>query len=74
MTRPLTRWPLWIGIAVLYLLHNDFWLWRDGRIVAGLPVGLVYHVAYCGVASLVMWLLVRHAWPAPTAPREEERR
>ena len=56
------RW-LWLGVVLLYLLHNDFWLWDDPRFVFGLPVGLAYHIAYCGVASLLMWGLVRRAWP-----------
>jgi hypothetical protein len=28
-----------------------------------LPVGIAYHALYCLGASLIMWLLVRHAWP-----------
>ncbi len=52
------------GLPLLYILHNDFWLWDDPRIVMGLPVGLLYHAIYCVVTTLVMALLVRHAWPA----------
>ena len=51
------------GLAALYLLHNDFWLWDDGRLVLGLPVGLAYHVGYCIAAAALMTLLVRRAWP-----------
>lgn len=57
------RWPLYAALAVLYLLHNDLWLWNDRRLVLGLPVGLVYHIGFCVAASLVFWLLVRYAWP-----------
>jgi uncharacterized protein DUF3311 len=66
------------GLPLLYILHNDFWLWDDPRIVLGLPVGLTYHVVYCFAATLVMLLLVRYAWPehleVDTAERSGERR
>ena len=53
-------------IAALYLLHQDFWFWRDARPLAFgfLPVGLTYHAAYCLAVSLLMWALTRVAWPA----------
>lgn len=58
----------WLALAVVavYLLHQDFWLWRSARpLVFGfLPVGLFYHACYSVLAALLMWLLVRHAWPA----------
>ena len=52
------------GLPLLYILHNDFWLWDDPRIVLGLPVGLTYHTIYCLVTTIVMALAVRWAWPA----------
>ncbi|HET9482046.1 MAG TPA: DUF3311 domain-containing protein [Candidatus Polarisedimenticolia bacterium] len=52
------------GLPALYLLHNDFWLWDDRREVLGLPAGLAYHVAYCLLASLLLWAVVRYAWPS----------
>jgi hypothetical protein len=53
-------------VAVLYLLHQDIWFWRSARpMVFGiLPIGLAYHVLYSIVATGVMWLLVRYAWPS----------
>lgn len=45
------------------ILHNDLWLWDDARFVAGLPVGLTYHIAFCLAVAGVMGLLVRFAWP-----------
>lgn len=53
-------------VIILYLLHQDFWHWRVARpIVFGLfPIGYFYHLVYTLVVALVMWLLVRHAWPA----------
>ena len=50
-------------LLVLYLLHNDLWLWDDPRLVLGLPIGLLYHLLYCGAVVVVMALLVRFAWP-----------
>ena len=55
-----------LATIALYLLHQDVWFWRSARpfVLGFLPVGLAYHALYCLVASLLMLLLVRHAWPA----------
>ncbi len=57
------RGALYAATAVLFALHQDVWLAEDSRLVAGLPVGLAYHVAYCVAAAVLMALLVRFAWP-----------
>ncbi len=57
------KWMLYTGLAVLYLLHNDLWFWKDPSLVAGLPVGLLYHIGFCVAASVMMMLLVNNAWP-----------
>jgi hypothetical protein len=45
-------------------LRQDVWLWRDPTRIAGvLPVGLASQAAYSGLAAIVMWTLVRVAWP-----------
>ena len=51
--------------ALLYLLHQDFWFWRDARplLFGFLPVGLAYHGAYTLAAAGLMILLCRYAWP-----------
>ena len=59
MKKPL----LFLALVVLYLLHNDLWLWNDPRLVFGLPVGLVYHIGFAVATSVVLTLLVIHAWP-----------
>ena len=52
-------------VAALYVLHQDFWFWRDSRLVFGvMPVGLFYHAAYCVACAGLMWALVTFAWPA----------
>ena len=63
MRKPAWKWPLYAALAVLYLLHNDLWLWNDPSLVFGLPVGLVYHAAFCVAASIVLAVLVVYAWP-----------
>ena len=51
------------AVALLYLLHQDFWFWREARpLVFGfLPIGLFYHAAFTVASALVLWLLVK--WP-----------
>ncbi len=74
MSSAARRAALYAALAVLYLLHNDLWLWRDARTVLGLPVGFTYHVAYSVAAAALFALLVRHAWPSHlSAPQESAR-
>ncbi len=60
-----TRLLLLLAIAAVYLLHQDVWFWRTARpLVFGfLPIGLAYHAAYCLLATGLMWVLTRTAWP-----------
>ena len=51
------------ALLVLFVLHNDPWVQSETGQVLGLPVGLMYHVAICVAASVILALLVRHAWP-----------
>ena len=62
----MTKRALFLAVVVLYVLHQDFWFWRTAQpLVFGfLPIGLAYHACYSVVSALLMWLLVRHAWPA----------
>lgn len=59
LPRPL----LYAALVLLYLLHNDFWLWHDSDWWLGLPVGMTYHIFYCLVAMVMLVMLVRYAWP-----------
>jgi hypothetical protein len=54
---------LYLALVALYVLHNDLWLWNDSRLVFGLPAGLAYHIGFCVATSVVLALLVIHAWP-----------
>ena len=53
-------------VVVLYALHQDLWFWRSPTpLVFGiLPIGLFYHACYALAAALLMWLLVKSAWPS----------
>jgi hypothetical protein len=53
-------------VVVVYALHQDFWFWRRARpLVFGfMPIGLFYHAAFSVLAALLMWLLVKFAWPS----------
>jgi hypothetical protein len=55
-----------VAIVLLYVLHQDFWFWREARpLVFGfLPIGLFYHAAFTVATSAVLWLLVKVAWPS----------
>ncbi len=68
------RTLLVLAVAALYVLHQDVWLWRTARpLVFGfVPIGLFYHACFSVAASLLMWLLVTHAWPSHL--EEAERR
>ena len=50
----------------VYLLHQDVWFWRTAHpIVFGfIPIGLFYHACFAVAASLLMWMLVKYAWPS----------
>ncbi len=52
-------------VLVVYVLHQDFWNWRQYKplIFGFLPVGLAYHAAYSFLASVTMAVLVKFAWP-----------
>lgn len=52
-------------VITIFLLHQDFWNWKKAEpLVFGfLPIGLAYHAAYSLLASAMMWILVKLAWP-----------
>ena len=54
-------WPL---LALLVILHHDFWFWDNSTLVFGwFPVGLLYHVGLSIVAAGFWLLTVQCAWP-----------
>jgi hypothetical protein len=52
-----------LAVVVLYVLHQDWWNWDNRALVFGLPAGLAYHVGYSVAAAVMMFCLVRYAWP-----------
>lgn len=55
-----------VAVVVLYILHQDFWFWRTAYplVLGFVPIGLFYQACFSVAASLVMWLLVKFAWPS----------
>lgn len=47
-------------LVLLFALHNDFWLWDNAQIVLGIPVGLLYHIVYCFIATILMAIIVKY--------------
>ena len=62
----MTRKLLVVVVVALYVLHQDFWFWRTAHpLVFGfMPIGLFYQACFSIAAALVMWLLVKFAWPS----------
>ncbi|MDX6611869.1 MAG: hypothetical protein QOD75_1055 [Blastocatellia bacterium] len=54
-----------VAFIALYASHQDFWYWRTAYpLVFGfVPIGLFYQACFTVAASLLMWLLVKFAWP-----------
>jgi hypothetical protein len=52
-------------VLLVFLLHQDCWNWArtEPRLLGFLPVGLAFHAAYCLLASALMAVLVKFAWP-----------
>ena len=61
MKNKFARWILYITLVALFLLHNDFWLWDNPKVVLGLPIGLLYHIGFCVAAAVLMALTINHA-------------
>ena len=64
-----------LAVAIVYILHQDFWLWRTARpfVFGFIPIGLFYHAMFAVLASLLMWLLVKFAWPSHLEEEVEHR-
>ena len=69
------RTLLVLAVIALYALHQDFWFWRTVHpLVFGfVPIGLFYQGCFSVAASLLMWLLVKFAWPAHLEREIEQR-
>ena len=58
------KYALATMVVAVYVLHQDFWNWKDATLVGGvLPMGMAYHAGYAVLASIMMATLVKFAWP-----------
>ena len=64
-----------VAVIAVYVLHQDFWFWRTAYpLVFGfVPIGLFYQGCFSLAAALLMWLLVKFAWPAYLEREIEQR-
>jgi uncharacterized protein DUF3311 len=64
-----------VAVVVLYILHQDIWNWRTAYpLVFGfVPIGLFYHACFSVAAALLMWLLVKFAWPGHLEKEVEQK-
>jgi hypothetical protein len=69
------KFLVYLAVPVLYVLHQDFWFAADHeKRLLGMPIGLSYQVLFCLAASLLMYLLIRFAWPAHLEVEAKEMR
>ena len=55
---------VWALVALLAVVHYDFWYWGDASLVLGfVPIGLAYHAAYSLACGLTWLAVVYLAWP-----------
>ena len=56
---------LTLTVAGVYAAHQDFWFWRSVTplVFGALPIGLFYHACFPVAVSVLMWILVKFAWP-----------
>jgi hypothetical protein len=58
------KFLIFVMIVGVYVLHQDYWNWKNADVVFGfLPVGLAYHAGYSILAAIMMAVLVKVAWP-----------
>jgi len=56
---------VWLMVGLLFVLHQDFWLWGNTSLVFGfLPIGLAYHLAYSLAAGCTWFAMIKFAWPS----------
>jgi hypothetical protein len=59
---------IWLLVAVLIIVHQDFWYWEDSTLVFGfMPIGLFYHACISLAAGMVWLLACVFAWPQELA-------
>ena len=54
---------LWLLVAVLVIVHQDFWNWHREDLWLGLPAGLTYHIGISLAAAAVWLFACQFLWP-----------
>jgi hypothetical protein len=59
------KWLVYLLALALFVFHQDFWNFSEVKPLAFdfLPIGLAYHAAFSVACAVLMFLLVRCAWP-----------
>ena len=58
------RRVIWLLVAVLFVIHQDYWWWDSKSLVLGfMPIGLFYQAVFSIAAAAVWALATRLAWP-----------
>lgn len=58
------RYFIWGLVVLLILVHQDFWLWNDPRLVFGfMPITLLFHTGLSIAAGVVWYLATQFCWP-----------
>ena len=58
------KFLIWLLVAALIVLHQDFWNWTSETLVFGfMPIGLFYHACISTAAGVVWYLACQYAWP-----------
>ena len=59
-----SRRLVWGFVAILAVVHYDWWFWTDTSLWFGfMPVGLGFHALISIFASIAWALVVKFAWP-----------
>ena len=61
-------------VVGVYILHQDFWNWKqvEPLVFGFLPIGLAYQAGFSILATVMMAVLVRFAWPRHLESAEPE--
>ena len=74
---------VWGFVAILAIVHFDFWAWDDRSMLWGfMPSGLAYQALISVLAGVAWFLVVKFAWPdhieawadSPVEPGDVEER
>lgn len=55
---------VWGLVALLAIVHQDFWFWGNQTLVFGfMPITLLYHAGISLAAGITWFLATKYAWP-----------